>query len=272
MSGGGTKEEIVSVSVGIDIDTALTRLKQLERAIASSSGRIASLERQGLGNSSEANKRRATVERQRQDLSALEATVRRLSDTQKAALAVEGKVAESRSRGSRVTASYRAVVDGVSLSYREGVKASSELVKSISLENAAKVKQLSLGNDIVAMMRRSTAEARASAKASMAMYAPMAKLREDFLRAQEAGNKLNLAGQRAAEWKKVQQAERMAMLNIEGERQQHLARLRAQEAGNKLNLAGQRAAEWKKVQQAERMAMLNIEGERQQHLARLRAQ
>ena len=272
MAGENSGDTVNIISVGVDTAEALTKIKQLERAISSSAGRIASLEKQGLGNSAEANKRRATIQQQRQDLLALEAGFKKLSDTQKAALAVEEKFAESRSRGSKVTASYRATVDGVNLSYREGVKASSDLVKSISLENAARAKQLSLGNDTLALMRRATAEARTSAKESMAMYAPMAKLREDFLRALEAGNKLNLAGQRAAEWKQVQQAERMAMLNIEGERQQHLARLRAQEAGNKLNLAGQRAAEWKQVQQAERMAMLNIEGERQQHLARLRAQ
>ena len=247
MAGENSGDTVNIISVGVDTAEALTKIKQLERAISSSAGRIASLEKQGLGNSAEANKRRATIQQQRQDLLALEAGFKKLSDTQKAALAVEEKFAESRSRGSKVTASYRATVDGVNLSYREGVKASSDLVKSISLENAARAKQLSLGNDTLALMRRATAEARTSAKESMAMYAPMAKLREDFLRALEAGNKLNLAGQRAAEWKQVQQAERMAMLNIEGERQQHLARLRAQEAGNKLNLAGQRAAEWSKL-------------------------
>ena len=247
MAGENSGDTVNIISVGVDTAEALTKIRQLERAISSSAGRIASLERQGLGNSAEANKRRATIQQQRQDLLALEAGFKKLSDTQKAALAVEEKFAESRSRGSKVTASYRATVDGVNLSYREGVKASSDLVKSISLENAARAKQLALGNETLALMRRATAEARTSAKESMAMYAPMAKLREDFLRAQEAGNRLNLAGQRAAEWKKVQQAERMAMLNIEGERQQHLARLRAQEAGNRLNLAGQRAAEWSKL-------------------------
>jgi TP901 family phage tail tape measure protein len=120
---GGT---VNIISVGVDTAEALTKIKQLERAISSSAGRIASLEKQGLGNSAEANKRRATIQQQRQDLLVLEAGFKSLSATQKAAAETNEAFAKSSVKSAeatgRLTSSLKAAA-AASVSAHEAMRA-----------------------------------------------------------------------------------------------------------------------------------------------------
>src|SRR5574340_366611 len=154
---------------------------------------------------------------------------------------------------SKSGAVYRQVkgeIDGYVHSYREVTNVSKDAVKALNDEAIARRTQLSLGNDIVAMLRRRNAEERQSVSAGRTQYRA---LLENEARDRRAGLQQLMAASLDE-----QRTRKLALQQTAAAREDEARALRAANARQSQLLADaayQRASDLKRAQQAERAAI-----------------